>query len=71
GNFYRRKKGIFYKHANLLSVKETVSLMEEAGFKRFIFYQTIFRPLDEIKRLEPVKKGYGEGGFVVMRAARR
>ncbi len=66
GKFYRRKKGIFYKHANLFSVKETVSLMEEAGFKRFIFYQTIFRPLNEIKRLEPIKEGYGEGGFVVI-----
>ncbi|MBN2189708.1 MAG: methyltransferase domain-containing protein [Candidatus Aureabacteria bacterium] len=70
GRFYRRKKGIFYKHARLLSPEETVSLMKKSGFRKFVFYQTIFRPLDEIKRLEPVKKGYGEGGFVVIRAGR-
>ncbi|OGX17885.1 MAG: SAM-dependent methyltransferase [Omnitrophica WOR_2 bacterium RBG_13_44_8b] len=66
GKYYRRKKGVFYKHANLLSVPDVASLLENADFRKFIFYQTIFKKPAEIKTPEPVKKGYGQGGFVVI-----
>jgi len=39
-----------------------------ADFKSFNFAQTIFHNLAEIKGIEPVKDGYGEGSFVVARA---
>lgn len=66
GKYYRHKKGIFYKYANLLSVREVISLLEKIGFKKLIFYQTIFKTPTKIKAQEPVKKGYGKGGFVVI-----
>jgi len=42
--------------------------LKKAGFKNFIFAQTIFNTLDKIKKEEPVRYGYGEGSFVVIRA---
>ena len=66
GKYYRRKKGIFYKYANLLSAREVISLLKKAGFKKLVFYQTIFKTPTKIKAQEPAKKGYGEGGFVVI-----
>jgi hypothetical protein len=37
-------------------------------FQNLQFSQTLFRPLDEIKELEPAKPGYGEGSFVLIKA---
>jgi len=68
GKFYRRKKGVFYKNANLLSVKEATALLKKAGFGKLVFYQTIFKVPAKIKATEPIKKGYGRGGFVIIRA---
>jgi ubiquinone/menaquinone biosynthesis C-methylase UbiE len=68
GKFYRRKKGVFYKHANLFSTRKLITLLKERGFGKFSFYQTIFKIPDQIKAYEPVKKGYGRGGFVVIHA---
>ena len=66
GKLYRRKKGIFYKHANLLSVIEVISLLKKAGFGKFVFHQTLFQTPSKIKAIESIKQGYGEGGFVVI-----
>jgi ubiquinone/menaquinone biosynthesis C-methylase UbiE len=65
-----KNKSLFYKAANFYSVDEVASNLAEAGFKSLEFMQTIFRPLSEIKNLEPIKKGYGVGSFVVVKAKR-
>ena len=44
--------------------------MRQAGFKDFMFRQTIFRSLSETNDKEPVKPGYGEGSFVVIRGGK-
>ena len=41
--------------------------MKNAHLKDFNFRQTLFPPLNELKHIEPVKEGYGEGSFVVVR----
>jgi hypothetical protein len=41
-----------------------------AGFKGFDFAQTIFHDLAEIKGIEPVRDGYREGSFVVVKAVK-
>jgi hypothetical protein len=43
-------------------------MLEKYGFGNFKFYQTIFKPIEEIKEVEVPKEGYGEGGFVVISA---
>jgi SAM-dependent methyltransferase len=57
----------FYKIATFYSVDEIVSSLKNANFKKFNFAQTIFQDLEKIKQVEPVKAGFGEGSFVVIR----
>jgi len=45
-------------------------MLEKYGFGNFKFYQTIFKPIEEIKEVEMPKEGYGEGSFVVISAER-
>jgi ubiquinone/menaquinone biosynthesis C-methylase UbiE len=72
GEIYQRYKdqNVFYKVAEFYSVDEVVSHLEKTGFQDFTFTQTIFHKLDEITEAEPVKKGYGEGAFVVVRGVK-
>jgi len=69
GKLYQRnkKEKVFYKIADFFSGKEVINILKETGFKNFEFRQTIFKTLDRITRVEKVKKGYGEGSFVVIR----
>jgi ubiquinone/menaquinone biosynthesis C-methylase UbiE len=68
GKFYQRKKGLFYKHANLLSVEEVADLLRLLGFNKFSYYQTLFSCSDRLNSLQKPKKGTGCGGFVVISA---
>lgn len=57
----------FYKEATFYSTAEVLNGMKKAGFANFALRQTIFKPLSQIDKNEPVKAGYGAGSFVVMR----
>ena len=69
GKIYQQHKNasVFYKIATFYSVNEIVHHLTKAGFKNFDFVQTLFHDLTEIKTIEQIKKGYGEGSFVVIR----
>lgn len=73
GKFYqsRQSKSVFYKDATFYSVDDILSHLKKAAFADAAFRQTIFRPLGEIEDAEPVKEGYGEGSFVVVRGVKR
>ncbi|MHA1669799.1 MAG: class I SAM-dependent methyltransferase [Promethearchaeota archaeon] len=64
----RKKENVFYNVANFYSVAEVVSFLKIANFTKFEFSQTIFRPLFEIKDIEPINPNYGKGSFVVIKA---
>ena len=70
GKIYEKHKeeSVFYRIARFYTVNEVVKHLEKAGFKDFDFNQTIFHTLPEIQSIEPVKPGYGEGSFVVIKA---
>lgn len=70
GKLYQQHKNesVFYRVATFYSVNELVLHLKKANFKDFNFTQTIFHNLKEIIDVEPIKKGYGEGSFVVIRA---
>lgn len=72
GQLYQRHKNesVFYQVAAFYSVDEVVLYLKKAGFTSFNFTQTIFHNLAEIKDIEPVRDGYGEGSFVVVRAVK-
>ena len=73
GRFYRKKKhkSVFYQNATFYSTEEVIHNLADAGFKNFQFVQTLFKSLENVQHVEPFKKGYGEGSFVVIRAAKR
>jgi ubiquinone/menaquinone biosynthesis C-methylase UbiE len=70
GVFYRqhKNKSRFYNRANFYAVGVVISSLKNAGFSKFEFKQTIFQSLEKIKKIEPIKTGYGEGSFVVVKA---
>jgi ubiquinone/menaquinone biosynthesis C-methylase UbiE len=66
GKFYREKNSAFYSVAEFISVEEAVSILQEAGFEKESFYQTLFRMPEQITKIEKPLSGYGKGGFVVI-----
>jgi ubiquinone/menaquinone biosynthesis C-methylase UbiE len=72
GRLYQQQKNdnVFYREATFSSVEEVIAYLKKAGFKDFNFKQTLFNPLTDIRDLEPVKEGYGEGSFIVVKAAK-
>lgn len=70
GKIYEKnKKGSeFYKIANFYSVAEVISQLKQIGFVHFKFCQTVFRPLNAIRGIEPVENGFGRGSFVAISA---
>ncbi len=70
GRSYQQHKSesVFYKLAHFFSLHEVRSKLKKSGFQDLNFSQTIFHPLSEIDELEPIKNGYGEGSFVVVKA---
>ncbi|MBL7073355.1 MAG: class I SAM-dependent methyltransferase [Candidatus Omnitrophica bacterium] len=71
GTAYQKKEKVFYKNARFFSVKDLTELLKTANFNNFSHYQTIFKNPKEIKSVESAKKGFGEGGFVVIAAEKQ
>ncbi len=69
GKYYlaHKNESVFYQPATFYSTDEVLLFLRRAGFRDFSFKQTIFHPLHEIQAEEPVKQGYGDGSFVVVR----
>jgi len=68
GEYYlqHQDESLFYRLASFFTTEEIKEYMERARFRDFQIVQTIFRPLELIDDVEPVKSGYGEGSFVVI-----
>jgi len=71
GKFYEKKRNIFYSKANFLSVNEVTSLLGNAGFYGFSYYQTLSRVPGKINSIEKPQKGSGKGGFAVISGKKR
>lgn len=70
GKFYQKKKSVFYKKAHFFTIKEIRNFLKESGFSKFLFYQTLFTLPDRMTSVEKPKKGFGHGGFLVIRAGK-
>ena len=70
GRTYEERKGesLFYGNADFLSAAEVARYLEDTGFRSLAFSQTIFDDPGGMDGLDPVRKGHGEGCFVVVRA---
>jgi ubiquinone/menaquinone biosynthesis C-methylase UbiE len=71
GRFYQGEKSLFYRQAHFFGVKEVTNLLKMSGFGRITYYQTIYKFPDKINSVEKSKKGFGEGGFVVLSAKKK
>ena len=70
GKSYEAKKSqrTFYRLAHFYSVAQVINWLVQSGFGAIKTCQTIFKLPKEMTAIEPVKDGYGEGGFVVIAA---
>lgn len=66
GGIYQKKKSEFYKEANFFSSEQVINFLKSNGFKKISVIQTLFDDIKELKRIDRIKKGFGEGGFVVV-----
>ncbi|MFO7914155.1 MAG: methyltransferase domain-containing protein [Candidatus Krumholzibacteriales bacterium] len=63
----RKERSRFYGEAVFYSAAEVISYLMRAGFRDFESVQTLFSDLSEVDSIEPVREGFGEGSFVVLR----
>jgi ubiquinone/menaquinone biosynthesis C-methylase UbiE len=63
-----RTKSKFFRDAQFYAVPQVLAWLRDLGYRDERLCQTIFKGLNEITSLEPVRAGYGEGGFVVISA---
>lgn len=68
GRFYKEKESSFYNKARLFGVKELSALLTDSGFSGFSYYQTLFDFPEKLQSVQSPEKGFGKGGFVVLRA---
>lgn len=67
GYLAHQSENVFYRDAVFFSAHEVEQLALAAGFINRGWVQTLFRPLEEITGIEPVRSGYGDGGFVAVK----
>src|SRR3989339_1945374 len=60
----KRQKHMFYKEVKFFSTSEVIKLLKKYNFNKITTFQTIFQPLEKIKKIERPIKGFGKGGFV-------
>ncbi len=70
GKLYHQKKeaNSIYRHARFYSYPELRKKPVEAGFRNVKVWQTLFNSPEKMTEPEPVKEGFGAGGFLVIRA---
>ena len=72
GKYYEQRKAEskFYAQATFFSVKQVTSQLKKVHFGDLDFRQTLFRQ-NRAENPEPVKSGYGEGSFIVVRGIKQ
>ncbi len=67
----KRHQSKFYKQATFYPVEKVAQEIMNAGFNKLEYRQTLFEELENINEFEPVKPGYGDGSFVVIKAIKK
>jgi ubiquinone/menaquinone biosynthesis C-methylase UbiE len=63
-------ENVFYREATFFSASEVEQLLFETGFIEPVWVQTLSKALDETREIEPLRAGYGQGAFVVVKVHR-
>jgi len=72
GRLYRARRSLspFYAEAVFYGAGEVLDLLRRTGFEAPQVCQTLFTHPAEMRAPDPVRPGYGEGSFIVVRARR-
>jgi SAM-dependent methyltransferase len=65
-----REENVFYRDAKFYSGDEVQRLLAAAGFGTPVWAQTLCGPLAQMREIEPMRAGRGQGSFVVVKASR-
>lgn len=73
GRFYEAKasRSKFYKAAHFFSADEILSFFKKTPGDYREAFQTLLQPPPDIRGIEEPRKGYGQGGFVVLKFIKR
>ncbi|MGA8185203.1 MAG: methyltransferase domain-containing protein, partial [Terriglobia bacterium] len=63
-------ENVFYREATFFSAVEVEQLLIGTGFTEPKWVQTLSKPLKDIREIEAIRAGYGQGAFVVVKANR-
>jgi len=63
-------ENVFYRDATFFSASEVEQLLIDSGFVEPVWVQTLLKAPDETNAIEPLRAGYGQGSFVVVKAIR-
>lgn len=63
-------ENVFYREATFYSADEVKQLLCDTGYTEPVWVQTLSRTLDETREIEPLRAGYGQRAFVVVKANR-
>jgi ubiquinone/menaquinone biosynthesis C-methylase UbiE len=63
-----RKKSEFYEHAEFISPEEILDPLKKTGFELIDSRQTLIQTSNKTIKDKSTKKGYNQGGFVVLKA---
>jgi SAM-dependent methyltransferase len=63
-------ENVFYREATFYSANEVEQLLRDTGFTEPVWVQTLSKTLEETDEIEPLRAGYGQGAFVVVKANR-
>jgi len=63
-------ENLFYREATFYSADEVKQLLLDTGFSEPLWVQTLSKPLEETREIEPVRTGRGQGAFIVVKVRR-
>jgi len=63
-------ENLFYREATFYSANDVGKLLRDTGFTEPVWVQTLSKTLEETDEIEPLRSGYGQGAFVVLKANR-
>lgn len=63
-------ENVFYRDATFFSATEVKQLLDDTGFTEQVWVQTLSKSLKETREIEPLRFGYGQGAFVVVKVHR-
>jgi ubiquinone/menaquinone biosynthesis C-methylase UbiE len=65
-----QEENVFYREATFYSAAEVEHLLWRTGFTKPVWVQTLSKSLEETREIEPLRVGFGQGAFVVVKASR-